>query len=86
MVVSQPDGNTPLEVDRFAVQPVVAPDHLGTDGYGNAAISGVQSQCRDCMELETQQFVKGTEGLRAQARLLTTGAAAGILWLALASG
>ena len=86
MVVSQPDGSTPLEVDRFAVEPVIGTGQLGTNGGGTAVVAGVQSQCRDCMELETQQFVRGTEGLRAQATLLTTGAAAGILWLALVSG
>ena len=86
MVVSQPDGNTPLEVDTFAVEPIAAADHLGADGEGAATVHSLQSKCRDCVELETQQFAKGTEGLRAQATLLTTGAAAGILWLAVLSG
>ena len=86
MVVSQPDGNTPLEVDKFTMQPLVAHDNTGTGDERTAVTPGVQSQCRDCMELETQQFVKGTERLKAQATLLTTGAAAGILWLALLSG
>ena len=86
MMVSKPDASTPLEVDNFAVEPVIATDHMGADGEGATAVQSVWSRCRDCVELETQQFEKGTEGLTARATLLTTGAAAGILWVFLLSG
>lgn len=86
MMISKADGNTPVEVDTFAVEPVAAADQQGASGEGTSAVHRARSRCRDCVELETQQFEKGTEALKAQATLLTTGAAAGILWLALLSG
>ncbi len=79
MVVSKPDLNTPLEVDKFNVEAEV----IGNDDIKD---SGALDKCRDCMELETQQFKKGTESLKAEARLLTTGVMAGVLWLAVMSG
>ena len=87
MMISKPDGNTAIEVDTFAVNPIIATDYVNDpDAEGLTAVHSRQAKCRDCVELETQQFEKGTEGLRAQATLLTTGAAAGIMWLALLSG
>ena len=79
MFVSKPDQSTPLEVDRFDVEAEVADD-------GNGKDPGAGDRCRDCMELETQQFKQGTESLKAEARMLTTGAIAGVLWLAIVSG
>lgn len=75
MVASKIDERTPLQVDTFGVV------SRGVSGKG-----GGIDKCRDCMELETEQFRKGTESLRAEARMLTTGAVAGVLWLALMSG
>ncbi len=86
MMFSETNGNTPLEADTLAAKPIFASDHLGADGEGAAFHDDSLKKCRDCMELETQQFEKGVEGLKTQVRLLTTGAAAGILWLALVSG
>ena len=86
MVFSEVDGNTPLEADTLSAKAIFASDHLGSDGEGAAFHDSLPAKCRDCMELETQQFEKGTEGLKTTAKLLTTGGAAGILWLALVSG
>lgn len=86
MMFSDSNGNTPLEADTLSAKPIFASDHLGADGEGAAFHDDSLQKCRDCMGLETQQFQKGVEGLKTQVRLLTTGAAAGILWLALVSG
>ena len=75
MVASKADGTTPLEVDTFGV--------VAVDAMGEAVQS---NKCRDCMELKTDKFEPKTDGLKAQATLLTTGAVAGILWLAVLSG
>ena len=76
MVVSKADESTPMEVDLFDVETrgAAAEDKNG----------GSSDKCRDCMDLETHQFKKGVESLKAETTLLTTGAAAaGILWMAL---
>ena len=75
MMVSKADGNTPMEVDKF--------DVMAVDAVGEAVQS---NQCRDCMELKSDTFEPSTKGLKAEATLLTAGAAAGILWLAVLSG
>ena len=79
MVASKPDQSTPMEVDTFNVEADVADN-------GDTKDPGPGDSCRDCMELESQQFKKGTKGLKAEARMLTTGAVAGVLWLAIMSG
>ena len=79
MLVSKPDQSTPIEVDTFDVEAEVA-------GNGDTASPGTVDKCRDCMDLETQQFKKGTESLKAGATMLSTGAIAGVLWLAVMSG
>ena len=78
MVVSKDDMSTPLEMDTLNVEAEVMGSESGETG-------GID-KCRDCIELETEQFRKGTESLKAQARMLTTGAVAGVLWMALLSG
>lgn len=76
MVVSKADESTPMEVDTFDVQ---ARGAAVEDAKG-----GSTARCRDCMDLETQQFKKGVESLKAEATMLTTRVAmAGILWMAL---
>ena len=76
MVVSKVDESTPLEMETLDVE---------AEGAATGDAKGGRiDKCRDCVDLETQQFRKGTESLKADARMLTTGAAvAGILWLAL---
>ena len=78
MIVSKKDMSTPLEMDTLNVEVEGA-------GSGSGEAGGID-KCRDCMDLETEQFRKGTDSLKAQARMLTTGAVAGVLWLALMSG
>ena len=75
MVTSQNDGTTPTEVDTFNI-----------DTW--SVVGQKQSQkCRDCMDLQAKRFAPNMNALRAEARLLTTGAAAaGMLWLALIAG
>ena len=75
LVASQLDGKTPFEVDSFEV-----------DTETTADSSGQKKKCRDCVELETDKFEATTEGLKIQTTLLTTGAMAGVLWLAIMSG
>ena len=75
MVVSKLDGTTPLEVDRFDVKTF------------NATGNTVQTkECHDCLQLKTDTFGPDTNSLKAEATMLTTGAVAGILWLAVMSG
>lgn len=75
MVVSKTDGSTPLEVDTFDVQAL--------DAMGNTVQS---KKCRDCKQLKSDPLEPQTDGLKVEATLLTTGAVAGILWLAILSG
>ena len=75
MMASRMDGVTPIEVDTF--------DITAVDGMGNLT---QDEMCRDCTELKTRTLGPATDGLRAQVRLLSTGAFAGILWLAVMSG
>ena len=74
LVISQSDGTTPTEVDTFNI------DTWLEDGETRS------QKCRDCMDLQTSAIAPDLKALKAEARLLTTGAAAGILWLALMSG
>ena len=73
MVVSQEDGTTPIEVDT-----------LEADAETAGAVQ--TSRCRDCVDLKTDFFEANTNNLRFQTKLLTAGAMAGVLWLAIASG
>ena len=75
MVLSQLDGSTPKEVDAFQI-----------DGAANTGNHLQKKSCRDCMELTSGEFGSGTESLDVEATLLTTGALAGLLWLAITSG
>ena len=75
MVASGLDESTPLEVDTFEV-----------DTETTASSNNQNSKCRDCVRLETDEFEATTEGLKVQTTLLTTGAVAGVLWLAIMSG
>ncbi len=74
MVMSKDDGTTPTEVDTFNI-----------DAWPEVG-SMQRQKCRDCMNLETQALDSDINALKADVRLLTTGAAAGILWLALIAG
>ena len=77
--VSKEDASTSVEMSSMNV-----------DTWNNQEIADdgiVQSKrCRNCMELRTDVLEPGTNSLKVQATLLTTGAAAGILWLGLMSG
>ncbi len=74
VMLSKPDRMTPLEVDKFSVQ------------AGSIANVGQSKTCRDCVELRTDPLLPDTERLKTEVRLLTAGAATGVLWLALMSG
>ena len=73
MMLSQSDKKTPLEVGAFHAKAGGAPD-------GTAVQEG---QCKDCLDLETARFAKGTNSLEFDATILTAGALSGILWLSL---
>ena len=75
MVVGQLDGTTPMEVDTFEI-----------DAETNTGRTMQKKTCRDCMELKSGQFGSETEALKVETTLLTTGAMAGVLWLAILSG
>ena len=74
VVLSEMDKNTPLEVDTFDVQTTTAEDPV------------LDRKCRDCMELRTDVLEPSTERVRTEVTLLTTGIAAGVLWLTVISG
>ena len=76
MVLSDISGTRPIEVDTLRVDA----------GVGGEADPRQSKKCRDCIDLETDRFEPDTDFLKTQTRLLTTGAAAGILWLAIMSG
>ena len=75
-IASQPDGRTPLEMDTLGIR------------AGKAGLEVSKQVCRDCLELATGKLPLGTDSLRAEARLLTAGAAAvtGVLWVAVLLG
>ena len=76
MVLSDKNGTAPIEVDTFK-----------TDAGVTGGETPVQSKkCRDCIDLETKPFEPDTDYLKTEVKLLTTGGAVGILWLALMSG
>ena len=76
MVLSNTNGTAPIEVDTFKAEA----------GFSGEVESTQSRKCRDCLELETEKFEPNTDFLKADVRLLTAGAAAGILWLAIMSG
>ena len=74
MVMSDEEGMTATEVDTFNVD--AWPD-----------IGSAQTQrCRDCMNIETAVTNSDINALKADVRMLTTGGATAILWLALMAG
>ena len=75
IVASQLDLQTPMEVDTFKIDADIS-NHT----------SGTEKKCRDCMKLRTERFGPDTEGLKIETTLLSAGAMAGILWIALLSG
>ena len=74
VMLSKSDGKTPLEVDTFDVK------------AGTVGTMGQRNRCRDCVDLRTDVFAPDTDILKTETRLLTAGAAAGILWLTFMSG
>ena len=76
MIVSDRNGSTPIEVDTFQAEAGVSGDVKSTQ----------VKKCRDCLDLETEKFRPDTDFLKTDVRLLTTGAAVGIFWLAIMSG
>ena len=81
-VASGVDEKTPLTMQAMDVEGgVYGPDGTGLVGADGTAVQS--SQCENCVELETQQFAKGTDLLRLDARVSTVGAmVGGVLWLA----
>ena len=78
-VVSKMDKSTPMGVDSLRIGAWMESSVL--------AKGSVQSKkCRNCVELETDKLRPDTDSLKVEATLLSTGAVAGILWLALSSG
>ena len=78
-VMSKVDTRTPFEVDTYDIDAWV---------HGSRIEAGAlqSKKCRDCMDLVTDAFEPKTDALKIEAILLTTGAAAGILWLAFMLG
>ena len=73
-VVSQPDRQTPLEVDRLEIDATSPGKPVQKE------------QCRDCIDLGTGALEDGIAALKTEARLLTVGAAVGVLWLTVLAG
>ena len=82
MVMSRTDESTPVEVAGFEVDAV----ETTAEADGKNGVVRKTSRCRDCLELETKRLGPGVEALKVQTTLLTTGAVAGVLWLAVVSG
>lgn len=75
MMLSQRDASTAMEADAF---------NLNVET--NADTNTQKRLCRDCMELTSDPIGADTDALTVEVTLLTTGAMAGVLWLAIASG
>lgn len=78
VVMSDVNGTSPVAVDTFKVEAEASENASGIDEQ--------TTKCRDCVDLETDKLKPQTDSLKTEVRLLTTGAAAGILWLAIMSG
>ena len=63
---------------------------LGIGAWNSASMNGrgrvKRKGCRECVELETDVLPPDVDSLRVESTLMSTGAIAGILWLALGSG
>ena len=73
-VVSDLEGAAPTELDTLEIE------------AGKQGVEVEKEVCRDCLDLGTGALPQGTDSLKVEARLLTTGAVAGVLWLAVMSG
>lgn len=84
VLLSETDGATPLEADTLGIE--------AGNSAGNGQVPAVEgtagqsNQCRDCIELNMDALAPKTDYLKTEATLLTTGAAMGIMWLAVMSG
>ena len=87
LVVSKPDGVTPLVVGGLEADVVVGPPGSSDSGVKMAA-GGQDKSCSGCFELRTKDLAPDTTELRAEARVVTGAAAAvaGIFYVALLSG
>ena len=78
-VISKTDQSTAMTSKR-----------MGIATWNSAALGGrgtVQSKrCRNCADLETDVLAPDMDSLRLEATLMSTGAVAGILWLAMGAG
>ena len=85
-LLSQMDGATPVEVDTLYIEAGSSAGNGQVTADGLAVVPGQTKKCRDCFKLDTDVFAPKTDFLKTKASLLTTGAAAGIMWLAVMSG
>ena len=79
--VSQVDGQTPIEADTLKLAA-----WNGADGQAQEAGPLQSHKCRDCTDLEVAKIAPDTDHLKLEAKMLTAGAMAGILWIAVMSG
>ena len=79
--MSQADGQTPIEADTLKLA-----TWNGADGQEIEPGALQSHKCRDCTDLEVANLASDSDHLKLEARMLTTGAMAGILWIALMSG
>ena len=81
IAVSQVDGETPIEADTLELAA-----WNGNEGEISGAGGPQSHKCRDCTDLEVAKLPSDTEHLKLEASMLTAGAMAGILWIAVMSG
>lgn len=78
-ILSKSDKKTLIETESMSVE-----------AWGDSvalAKGAVQTKtCRHCADLETDVLPLNTDSLRVEATLMSTGAIAGIIWLALSTG
>ena len=81
MVISDSDGSRAREADVFDLSSWIG-DNM--DGDGNVR----ENKCHNCTSLTSERLAPDTKALKAEATLLSAGAAAGtmILWLGIMSG
>ena len=74
MVMSDSEGTTPTDVDIFNV-----------DTWPEMGKMSSQT-CHDCVNVQTGAIATDIKALKAEAKVVTAGAAIGVLWLAVLSG
>ena len=79
VTLSGTDQKTSLQADSINTE-------SGVTSLGGAKGTTQRKSCIDCLDLDTEPLLPNTDFLETEVRVLSTGIAAGILWLTIWSG